>query len=150
MPTINDREYDWSSIEVRTDGGPPLVKITAISYEWTVERALVEGAGRKPLGMTKGRFKPGNGSITFHRSEYDQLASTAGWCDTVRTIVVQYADDVLGTSTETVKGVRFGGGKGGAEQGTDPLTVEVPFMFVDLLINGVSPISDTSVTAQVQ
>ena len=43
-----------------------------------------------------------------------------------------------------------GGGKGGAEQGTDPLTVEVPFMFTDILINGVSPISDTSVTAQVQ
>jgi hypothetical protein len=150
MATINDREYDWSSIEVRTDGGPPLVKITAISYEWTVERALVEGAGRKPLGMTKGRLKPGNGSITFHRSEYDALASTAGWCDVVRTIVVQYTDDVLGTSTETVKGVRFGGGKGGGENGTDPLSVEVPFMFTDILINGVSPIDDTSVTKQVQ
>jgi hypothetical protein len=100
--------------------------------------------------MTRGRLKPGSGSITFHRSEYDALASTAGWCDTVRTIVIQYSDTVLGTKTEVLKGVRFGGGKGGAEQGTDPLTVEVPFMFVDLLINGVSPISDTSVTAQVQ
>jgi hypothetical protein len=150
MPTINDREYDWSSIEVRSDGGPPLLKITAISFDWTVERSLVEGAGRKPLGMTKGRFKPGNGSITFHRSEYDSLASTAGWCDEVRTIVVQYTDDVLGTKTEALTGVRFGGGKGGGENGTDALTVEVPFMFTGLLINGVSPINDTSVTAQVQ
>ena len=146
MPTINDREYDWSSIEVRSDGGPPLLKITAISFEWTVERALIEGAGRKPLGMTKGRLKPGSGSITFHRSEYDALAATAGWCDTVRTVVLQYTDDVRGAKAELLKGVRCGGG----EQGTDPLTVEVPFMFVDLLINGVSPIADTSVTAQVQ
>ena len=46
MATINDREYDWSSIEVRTDGEQPLVKFTAISYEWTVERALVEVRAR--------------------------------------------------------------------------------------------------------
>jgi hypothetical protein len=149
MATINDREYDWSSIEVRTDGGAPLVAFTAISYDWTVERALVEGAGRKPLGMTRGRFKPGSGSITFFRSAYDEVASVAGWCDTDRTIVVQYTDPVLGTKTETLKGVRFGGGKGGGENGTDPLSVEVPFMYTSILINGVSPIDDTSVTAQV-
>lgn len=150
MATINDREYDWSCIEVRTDGEQPLVKFTAISYEWTVERALVEGAGRKPLGMTRGRFKPGNGSITFLRSEYDSLASTAGWCDTVRTVVVQYSDSVIGTSKEVLTGVRFGGGKGGGENGTDPLSVEVPFMYTGITINGVSPIGDDTVTAQVQ
>ena len=76
MATINDREYDWSSIEVRTDGGAPLVAFTAISYDWTVERALVEGAGRKPLGMTRGRFKPGSGSITSGSGD----AVAGGWC----------------------------------------------------------------------
>lgn len=149
MATIQDREYDWGAIEVRTDGEEPLVGFTAISYEWTVERALVEGAGRKPLGMTRGRFKPGNGSITFLRSKYDALASTAGWCDTVRTIVVQYTDSVLGTKKEVITGVRFGGGKGGGSLGTDPLSVEVPFMFTGITINGVSPIDDDTVTQQV-
>lgn len=151
MATINDREYDWSSIEVRVDGAAPEVAIDGIKYDWTIERALVQGAGRKPLGMTRGVLKPGDGNtITFHRSAYDRLASTAGWCDEVRTIVVQYTDSVLGTKREVLSGVRFGGGAGGGEKGTDPLTVEVGFMYTGITINGVSPIDDDSVTSQVQ
>ena len=149
MATIKGREYDWSSVEVRLSGEEPLMAINGITYDWKVERALVQGAGRKPLGMTRGRLVPGEGSITFHRSAYNTLAATAGWCDTDNTIVVQYADDALGTVKEVLTGVRFGGGKGGAEQGTDPLTVEVPFMYTGITINGVSPIDDDSVTRQV-
>lgn len=149
MATIKGREYDWSCVEVRLSGKEPLLAIDAIDYTWAVERALVQGAGRKVLGMTRGRLVPGDASITFHRSAYNTLASTAGWCDTDHTIVVQYTDDVLGTVKEVLTGVRFGGGKGGAEKGTDPLTVEVPFMYTGITINGVSPIDDDSVTRQV-
>jgi len=150
MATINNREYDWSSIEVRTDGDEPLVQITAIAYAWTVERSIVQGAGRRPLGMTRGRLVPGDASITLHRSAYDaRIASTAGWCDRDRVIVVQYTDSVLGTRREVLTGVRFSGAQGGGEQGTDALTVQVNFQYTGITINGISPIEDTSVSRQV-
>lgn len=149
MATINNREYDWSSIEVRTDGDEPLVAINAITFSWTVERTMVQGAGRRPLGMTRGRFVPGDASITFHRSAYDSLAASPGWCDRDRVIVIQYTDSVLGTRREVLSGVRFSGAQGGGEQGTDALTVQVNFQFRGLTINGASPIEDTSVSRQV-
>ncbi len=141
MAIINGREYDWSSIELRIDGASPIVGFTAVKYPWKVERELVRGASRKALGMTRGKLVTEEGSITMLKSQFDEVSSVVGWCDVEHTLVIQYTDATLGTVTDTVSGVRFGGGgDGGGEEGVEALTREVPFMFLDVIINGVSPI----------
>ena len=140
MALINGKEFSWASIEARMDGGAPMIGFTAIKYPWKVERNHVFGARRKPLGMTRGKLMPDDGSITMNESEYRLLSSTTGWCDTVRTIIVQYAEEGLPTYTDTIIGVRFTGADAGAEEGTDGLKREVSFKFMDIKLNGASPI----------
>lgn len=141
MAQINGKEFSWASIELRMDGAAPMVGFTAIKYPWTVERSHVFGAYRKPLGMTRGKFTPGDASITMNESEFRVLSSTAGWCDVVRTIVVQYAEPGLPTYTDTIVGVRFTGADPGGEEGSEGLKREVSFKFMDIKLNGVSPIN---------
>lgn len=140
MAKINGKEFSWASVEMRMDGEAPMVGFTAIKYPWKVERSHVFGASRKALGMTRGKLVPDDGSLTMLESEYRLLSSQPGWCDVVRTIVVQYAEDGLPTYTDTIVGVRFTGADAGAEEGTDGLKREVSFKFMDIKLNGASPI----------
>lgn len=140
MATINGREFSWASVELRRDGGAPMVGFTSIKYPYTIERAHVFGAARRPLGMTRGKFTPGDGSITMLESEFRSIASVEGWCDVEYTLVVQYAEPGLPTYTDTITGVRFGGADPGAEEGTDGLKREIPFKFLAVTHNGASPI----------
>lgn len=142
MPTVDiDRtQKSWASIEMRLNGGAPVIGFKGVKYSWKIERALVQGAGRKPMGMTRGKFVPQESTITFYEDAYRQLTNTPGWADRVYTLTVQYADPGEPIHTDTIIGVRFGGGDGGGEEGTDPLAREVPFMFTGLLLNGVDPI----------
>jgi hypothetical protein len=140
MARVNDIEYSWVSCAFYIGDGAAVVEVTAIKYPWKVDSSQVMGASRKPLGTTRGRLMPEEGSLTLLESGYRQLSSQPGWCDKVTQIVVSYAENGKPTVTDTLIGVRFKGADGGAEEGSDALKREVSFSFNDLLLNGVSPI----------
>lgn len=137
---INGKHYSWASTMVRINGGAVLLACTAIAYPWKVERAKVLGAGRKALGMTRGKLVCESGSITLLERGFRELSGVNGWCDTLGEIIVQYGEPGLPTVTDTVKGVRFGGADNGATEGVDALVRQVSYEFTDLLLNGKSPL----------
>jgi hypothetical protein len=142
MASVNGKEYSWVSVTIYIGDAAEMVEITAVKYPWKVDAAKVMGGGRKAYGMTRGRLVPESGSLTLFESGYRRLAATPGWCDRTTEIVVTYAEPGMATQVDTVKGVRFTGADGGAEEGADGLKREVSFEFTDVLINGVSPIDE--------
>ena len=142
MATVNGKEYSWVSMELRVGSSAAIVGFTAIKYPWKVDHSKVMGAGRKALGMTRGRLMTDSGSLTLLESEYLNLSSTPGWCDQTTEVIVSYAEPGLPTKVDTLKGVKFTGADGGGEEGSEALKREVSFEFTDILVNGVSPIAE--------
>lgn len=75
IPLINGILYSWGDI-VLTIGGVPVTGITAISYGEEQEVANHYGAGRYPVGRSKGRITP-TASITLSMEEVVALQSQA-------------------------------------------------------------------------
>lgn len=142
MASVNGREFSWVSCELRIGSSAAVIGFTSVKYPWKVDAAQVRGASRKAIGMTRGRLMCETGSLSLFESEYRRLAATPGWCDTTTEMVVSYAEPGLPTQVDTIKGVRFTGADGGAEEGNEALKREVSFEFTDILINGVSPIAE--------
>ena len=90
-----------------------------------------------PVGRTAGRYKPGDCSITFYRSGWKKFlaASPNGFGAVRATIVAQYSEG-SDVHTDVVEDVRVIGTDGGAEDGTDPLEVEVKLSILRIKWNG--------------
>lgn len=142
MAFVNGKEYSWVSMEFRANGSAAILGFTKISYPWKVDAAVVRGAGRKALGTTRGRLMTEDGSITLLESDYRELSSVPGWCDRTGELIVSYAEPGLPTLVDTIRGVRFTGADAGGEEGNEALKREVGFIFTDVLLDGVSPISE--------
>lgn len=138
---INGHFYSYASQEIRRDGGPP-IEGKGIKYGYKVEEAMVMGR-RRPRGRTRGRLTLEEGTLTLYEGEYRDLA-TAGWLDRIHTLTVTYSEgDGQPVYTDTLVGVRFlGDGQSGAEEGTDAIEHAIPFSFLDVKVNGASPISE--------
>jgi len=138
---ISGKFYSYASVEARVDGGPP-VQAKGIKYGYKVAETIVKGR-RGPRGRTRGQIELEEGTLTLYEADYRDLA-TAGWLDRIHTIAVTYSEgDDQPVHTDTLIGVRFlGDGNSGAEEGTDAIEHAIPFSFLGILVNGVSPIGD--------
>lgn len=134
---INGNEFSWASVKARF-GSVEVTDIKAVKYADEVDGAEpVYGTGRHPRGRTAGRYKPGDASITFYKSGWRRLVASlpSGFADVRGTIVVQYREgsDVI---TDVLEDVRIMGGDASAEDGTDPLEVEVKLSIMRVKWNG--------------
>lgn len=134
---INGNEHSWASVKVRF-GSTEVTDIKAVKYADDLDGAEpVYGTGRHPRGRTAGRYKPGDCSITFYKSGYRRLIAGLpnGFADVRGTIIVQYREgsDVI---TDVLEDVRIMGGDASAEDGTDPLEVEVKLSILRIKWNG--------------
>lgn len=134
---LNGNEMSWASVKARF-GSVEVTDIKAIKYADEIDGAEpVYGTGRHPRGRTSGRYKPGDASITFYKSGYRKLLAGLpnGFADVRGTIVVQYREgsDVI---TDVLEDVRVMGGDSSAEDGTDPLEVEVKISPMRIKWNG--------------
>ena len=138
---INGKFKSYASMEIRRNGGPP-IQVKSAKYSYKISETIVKGR-RGPRGRTRGQLELEEGTLTLYEADYRELA-TAGWLDAIHTLTVTYAEgDDQPVDTDTLEGVRFlGDGGSGAEEGTDAIEHAIPFSFLGIKINGVSPIGD--------
>lgn len=134
---INGNEYSWASATARFLN-TAITDIKAVKYADEIDGVEhVYGTGRNPRGRTSGRYKPGDCSITFYRSGWKRLlaAMPQGFGDVRGTLVVQYREG-SDIHTDVVEDVRILGTDASAEDGTDPLEVEVKLSIMSIIHNG--------------
>ena len=134
---INGNEYSWASAKFRF-GATEITDIKSVKYSSELDGVEhVYGTGRHPRGSTAGREKPGDASITFYRSGWKKFlaASPNGFGDVRGTILAQYREG-SDVHTDVVEDVRVIGVDNSAEDGTDPLEVEVKLSIMRVKHNG--------------
>ena len=134
---INGNEFSWASVKVRF-ASVEVTDIKSVKYADELDGAEpVYGVGRHPRGRTAGRYKPGDASITFYKSGWRRLLAGLpnGFADVRGTVIVQYREgsEVV---TDVLEDVRIMGADGSAEDGTDPLEVEVKLSILRIKHNG--------------
>ena len=134
---INGNEFSWASVKVRF-ASVEVTDIKSVKYADELDGAEpVYGTGRHPRGRTAGRYKPGDASITFYKSGWRRLLAGLpnGFADVRGTVIVQYREgsEVV---TDVLEDVRIMGADGSAEDGTDPLEVEVKLSILRIKHNG--------------
>lgn len=142
---INGKNYDWEDISVMLPNGQA-VGITEIKYEDSQTVTARYGKGAKPRGYGRGNYEA-SGSMVLDRDEWEKfkiyLAATGKGKildHTPFTIVAMYANDDMGTVTDTLNSCKiskFSGG--GASQGDDnasPMTCEFTIL-EPILYNGI-------------
>lgn len=134
---INGNEFSWASVKVRF-ASVEVTDIKSVKYADELDGAEpVYGTGRHPRGRTAGRYKPGDASITFYKSGWRRLLAGLpnGFADVRGTVIVQFREgsEVV---TDVLEDVRIMGADGSAEDGTDPLEVEVKLSILRIKHNG--------------
>lgn len=142
--SVNGQAYDWEDISVTLPHGEA-AGITEIKYEDGQSVTARYGKGSVPRGFGRGNYEA-SGSMALDRDEWEKLkkeltANGGGIYDHEPfTIVVSYANDNLGTITDTLKQckiTKFSGA--GGSQGDDnasPMTCELTILR-PILWNGV-------------
>ena len=121
----NGTEFSWPSYTVKVNG-EEITAVKGVSWDHEVEGVEhVYGTGQKPSGRTRGRYKPGDSSITFYRS---------GW------LYVEGGD----VFTTVLEDCRIIGNGGKAEEGTDASEVEVKISFMRAVENGKELVADAA------
>jgi hypothetical protein len=124
---INGKSYDWEDITVTLPHGTA-AGIKEIKYSDEQPVTAHYGKGAIPRGYGRGNYAA-SGSMVLYRDEWDRLqeqltSSGAGIYDHAPfTIVVSYANDDHGETTDTLKSCKISkcDGGGGA-QGDDLVT----------------------------
>lgn len=71
IPYVNGKLYDWADIVVAI-AGVPVTGITGIEYKDEQDMEAKYGAGRYPVGYTKGRITC-DGKITLYQEEVEAI-----------------------------------------------------------------------------
>lgn len=134
---LNDIVASWVDLRIKLDG-VELVGFTGVSFGDKIEDEMVYGAGRHPIGRTRGRYVTEDGSLTVYEDTFVELVKRLGdgWGDKRFEIVEQITLPDGSISTTVVESCRFKGGPGGAESGTSAITRELPFSFMRIKRNG--------------
>ncbi len=137
FPNITGYYPSWRNIEVRLRSGRPLLDITAISYGDEIEEEIVMGAGALPRGRTRGRYKPGDGSITLLEPAFRTLISDMGngWGDLITTITKTVHENSV-TRVDVIEAARFLGEKTDDKESNDPLSHEIKMSYLRVKRDG--------------
>jgi len=138
---INDRLFDWASIEITIAGVPKEITdyVTEIEYSGKTNVKHRYGRGAKPIGWSRGR-EEFEGKLTLNNEGYDLLmffAKSQGyqqvWEMPPVDISVHYLDDEKGrVLTDVLEGVKFDDPKKKAKTGDEELTVELKLIIQNI------------------
>ena len=129
---INGLQYSWTSVQLTAFAQAP-TDFDAIKFSDSIDgRERVYGAGPLPRGHVRGKYKPGDGSVTFLKSGWAHFLSTmpTGYGEILTDIVIQYSENA-GADIHTVvlEECQIGGVDESESEGTDPSKVEVALHF---------------------
>ena len=148
---VNGRAYDWEDITVTLPHGE-VAGITEIKYE--DGQAVTPRYGRGSIARSFGRGNyEASGSMVLDRDEWEklkkELASAGGgiYDQDPCTIVVNYANNDMGSVTDTLKKCKIskfsGGGGSQGDDNVSPITCELTIL-APILWNGVAAKQDKS------
>lgn len=133
----NGKSYDWESITVT---GPTGIVAGITEIKYTDGQAITAryGRGSVPRGYGRGNYEA-SGSFVMDRDEWERLkaalvASSSGgiYDHTPFTIVVSYANDDIGVTTDVLKACKItkfdGGGGAQGDDNVSPLSCELTIL----------------------
>lgn len=133
---INGRGYDWEDIHVQMPHGEA-VGITEIKYNDGQSIEARYGRGATPRAYGRGNYEA-SGSFVLDRDEWERLKDAlAGEGGAIYdhdpfTIVVCYANNDMGTITDTLKSCKItkfdGGGAAQSDANASPITCEMTIL----------------------
>ncbi len=138
---INDRLFDWASIEITIGNTPREIADFVVEIEYSGKGNLKAryGRGSKPIGWSKGK-EEFEGKITLNNEGYDILMAWAKeqgynqiWDMPPVDISVHYMDDKKNrVLTDVLEGVKFDEPKKSAKSGDEELTVELKLLIQNI------------------
>jgi len=147
--SVNGRAYDWEDISVTLPHGEA-AGITEIKYEDGQSVTARYGKGSLPRSYGRGNYEA-SGSMVLDRDEWEKLkreltATGGGIYDHAPfTIVVNYANNDMGTVTDVLKKCKImkqsGGGGSQGDDNVSPITCEF-IVLAPIVWNGVPAKSD--------
>lgn len=109
IPLINGMLYSWADVVVAING-VPVTGITAINYGDKQDVKNLYGAGRYPVGRSKGRIEP-SGNITLYQEEVEAIQRQApnGRIQDIAPfdIIVTYIPDSGIVTTDIIRNCQF-------------------------------------------
>lgn len=139
----NGNEFSWPSYKVKARGGE-ITAIKGVKWDHEVEGVdPVYGTGMKPRGRTRGRYKPGEASITFYLSGWKQFLELMpnGYTNERFDIVESYVEG-SDVHTVVIEDCRILGGGSSSEEGTDPMEREEKMSFMRVIEDGKELVAD--------
>lgn len=121
IPYVNGKLYDWADVTV-VIAGVPVTGITGIEYKDDQDIVAKYGAGRYPVGFSKGRITS-TGKITLYQEEVEaiQAQSANGRLQDIAPfdIIVSYLPDSGVVKTDKLRNCAFkNNGRSWKEGGT--------------------------------
>lgn len=138
VPYINGDYYSYADIQARP-GGNLTVGMPSINYTQKLQRQLVRGTHRMPLGMTSGQYE-----ATLDFEMWKPQADTfiqqlgPGYMQASFSMTVSYANTGLPTTTDTLIGIRIVEEGLSNTEGLDAIKVKYTCMLQKILRNGLA------------
>ena len=142
-PLVNGVRRDFSSITLNF-AGRQFVGFTAINYEDSLEPGEVFGASAQMIGLTRGQRKI-EASVTMFHAEWEDLRTNVlgpGFMEREFELVAIYGDDGGPVVRDSLFNCRVKRVRKNSQSGTDALSVEIELHVLDMLHNGVSPLTN--------
>jgi hypothetical protein len=144
FPLVNGVRKDFSSITLNI-AGRQFVGFTAINYTDSLRPGSVFGNSAQRLGRTRGQREI-SASLTMFRTEWKQLRellllSAAGYMEAIFDITVSYGDVGEELETDKLLSCRVTSEANNNAVGGEALTVDIELDVMDMLHNGLSPLT---------
>lgn len=113
--------------------------ISAVQFSQAIDRSAIYGTSRKPLKRSAGQLQMGEGTVTF--SDLDEAMSFYAALGTdpsasLFSLNIQLANEAGQTRAYECLSSALSGFNANFEQGADALSLEMPFTFMLLKVDG--------------
>lgn len=145
MANANGKEFSWPSYAVKV-AGEEITDIKAVKWDHAVDGVeKVYGTGAKPRSRTRGRYKPGDASITFYLSGWVRFLATLpnGYAGVRFDVVESYVEDG-DVHTVVLEDCIIIGNGSSSEDGTDAMEREVKIDFMRAIEDGKEMVADAA------
>lgn len=147
LPLVNNRVYDFSSIELILPSGP-IKSFTEITYSDTVDHGEFRGSAPHVLAHTNGEYAA-EASITMEKQQHVLFMAAlkllsiplGGQIHAVQfpiTVIYSGAGASMPLVTDKLIDCAYGGSESGGSQGNEALMVTVPIALRGIIWNGVN------------
>lgn len=149
MAKVNNRDYDFSDIQLRVEGKAPVaITIKAVAYKLNRTVGKLFANTPKKLKRTRGQLDP-DGSIRIPRYQLDDLldalaesSETGAYGDALFNVTVTYGTDNQETQTDVLEDCLLLDIDTSHESGVDGLELTLPLDILDISYNGKKMFND--------